>query len=170
MIDHTNSLREKIKALRGADKRFDRAHRTVQLFMLVWAVIIAADRFIGIATQAYDGNQKVYALVGALILIGFAVAGACGHVTLAMLVMQINMAVFFIQFIATCFFYTQRISWAGIIFYGVCTAVLIAFSLLLFLNRDLEDYREKLSGLKRKKERQPAYFRTNNRLVRNPRK
>lgn len=57
------------------------------------------------------------------------------------MVMQINMAVFLVQFAATCFLYREHTALWSTLFYGVSAGVLIAGSLMLFLRRDLEDYR-----------------------------
>ena len=60
--------------------------------------------------------------------------------------MQINMAVFLVQFAATCFLYREHTAPWSTLFYGVSAGVLIAGSLMLFLRRDLEDYRAASRG------------------------
>lgn len=63
------------------------------------------------------------------------------------MVMQINMAVFLVQFAATCFLYREHTALWSTLFYGVSAGVLIAGSLMLFLRRDLEDYRARSAPL-----------------------
>lgn len=164
------SLVEKISLERKADTGFDREHRKVQLFMVAWAAIVILDRLIGVVMQAYDGNQMTYALVGGGLLVLAAFLGTRGHIQGAMMLMQINLAVFLIQFAATCFVYTADTSLWSVLFYGVSAGVLIVCSLMLFLNRELESYRAKICELKGKKARQPLFYRTNSRLVRNRKK
>lgn len=161
------TLMKKIAAERQADAGFDRAHRRVQLFMAAWAVIVILDRLIGVMLQAYDENQLTYALVGGALLVLVAFLGTRGHIQGAMMLMQINLAVFLIQFAATCFVYSESTSLWSVLFYGAAAGVLIACSLMLFLNRELESYRAKIRVLKGKKERQPMFYRTNSRLIRN---
>lgn len=164
------SLVEKIAAQCKADADFKWAHRMVQIFMAAWAVIVLLDRMIGVISQAYDGNQQTYALVGGGLLILMAFLGTRGHIQGAMMVMQINLAVFLIQFAATCFFYTADTKLWSVLFYGLSAGVLIVSSLMLFLNRKLEAYRARIKQLKGKSDRQPLFYRTNNRLVRNKKK
>ena len=54
-------------------------------------------------------------------------------------------------------------------FYGISAILLVSFSLMLFLNRDLEAYRERLQELKHGNApaREPLFVRTNTRLIRN---
>lgn len=52
------------------------------------------------------------------------------------------------------------------LFYGVSAGVLIAGSLMLFLRRDLEDYRAAVRRFKGKQDRAPRFCRTNSRLIR----
>ena len=161
------SLMEKIILERKADAGFDRAHRRVQLFMAAWAVIVVLDRLIGIAMQAYDSNQMTYALAGGALLVLVAFLGTRGHIQGAMMLMQINLAVFLIQFVATCFLYTAETKLWSVLFYGISAGVLIVCSLMLFLNRDLENYRARIRVLTGKKDRQPLFYRSNNKLIRN---
>jgi hypothetical protein len=161
------SLMEKISRERKADSKFDRAHRRVQLFMAAWAAIVVLDRVIGVVMQAYDENQMTYALFGGALLVFAAFLGTRGHIQGAMMVMQMNLAVFLIQFVATCFYYTEETALWSVLFYGVSASVLIVCSLMLFLNSDLESYRGRVQVLKGKKARAPLFYRTNNRLIRN---
>lgn len=82
------------------------------------------------------------------------------------MVMQINMAVFLVQFAATCFLYREHTAPWSTLFYGVSAGVLIAGSLMLFLRRDLEDYRAAVRRFKGKQDRAPRFCRTNSRLIR----
>jgi len=163
------SLVEKLNAQRKADPRFDRAHRMVQLFMAAWAVIVILDRIIGVVTQAYADGQMTSAMVGGALLVLVAFLGTRGHIHGAMMLMQINLAVILIQFAATCFLYTESTQLWSVLFYGAAAGVLIACSLMLFLNRDLESYRAGVRQMKGKGERKPLFYRTNNRLIRNKR-
>ena len=52
------------------------------------------------------------------------------------------------------------------IFYGVSAGVLIAGSLMLFLRRDLEDYRAAVRRFKGQQDRAHRFCRTNSRLIR----
>lgn len=151
------------------DVQFARGHRLVRIIMAVWMVIIAADRLIGVLTRAYDGSQQSYALVGGVILVITAYLGMHGFITLAMLLMELNMAVFLIQFCATCFFYRESAQTGLTVFYGIAAVMLIIGSLLLFLNYDIEHYREQVASFGGKK-REPLFVRTNSRLIRNRRK
>jgi len=92
--------------------------------------------------------------------------GARGHIQGALMVMQINMAVFLVQFAATCFLYREHTALWSTLFYGVSAGVLIAGSLMLFLRRDLEDYRAAVRRFKGKQDRAPRFCRTNSRLIR----
>ena len=161
------SLMEKIQNERTVNAGFDRAHRTVQCFMAAWAVIVVLDRLIGILTHAYDEGQLIYALVGGGVLVLAAFLGTRGHIQGAMMVMQINMAVFLIQFAATCFLYTDSTALWSTLFYGLSAGVLIFCSLALFLTRNLERYRLRIRQLSGKEDRAPLFYRTNSRLVRN---
>lgn len=163
----TRSLIEKIKTECAANPSFARAHHTVCLFMLVWAVIVALDRLIGVITHAYDGNQMFYALLGGGLLIFVAYLGTRGHIRGAMMLMQINMAVFLIQFTATCFLYQSSTVLWSTLFYGIAAGLLIACSLMLFLRQNLENYRLRIKQLRGKADRQPMFYRTNSRLIRN---
>ena len=82
------------------------------------------------------------------------------------MVMQINMAVFLVQFAATCFLYREHTAPWSTLFYGVSAGVLIAGSLMLFLRRDLEVYRAAVRRFKGKQGRAPRFCRTNSRLIR----
>lgn len=161
------SLSEQIRAARASDPKFNRAHRMVQFFMAAWALIVIADRLIGIASRAYDQGQLPFALAGGAVLIGIAFLGTQGHIQAAMMIMELNMAVFLIQFSATCFFYRDHTVLWSILFYGLSAGILLVNSLMLFLNRDLEQYRDTLRQFRGKKERGPLFYRTNSRLIRN---
>jgi len=161
------SLMEKVNEQRKSDPKFDRAHRMVQLFMAAWAAIVILDRMIGVATQAYADGQMTSALIGGALLVFVAFLGTRGHIQGAMMLMQINLAVILIQFVATCFLYTESTQLWSVLFYGASTGVLIACSLMLFLNRNLESYRACVRQMKGKGERKPLFYRTNNRLIRN---
>ena len=150
-----DSLMQKIRSARQSDASFRRAHRTVQIIMASWAVIVVLDRLIGLVSHSYTGSSLPFALAGGAVLVGIALLGARGHIQGALMVMQINMAVFLVQFAATWFLY-----------YGVSAGVLIAGSLMLFLRRDLEDYRAAVRRFKGKQDRAPRFCRTNSRLIR----
>lgn len=160
-----DSLMQKIRSARQSDASFRRAHRTVQIIMASWAVIVVLDRLIGLVSHSYTGSSLPFALP----------AGPswwsspfwepvdtsrvpCG--------MQINMAVFLVQFAATCFLYREHTALWSTLFYGVSAGVLIAGSLMLFLRRDLEDYRAAVRRFKGKQDRAPRFCRTNSRLIR----
>ena len=164
---HRLSLMDKIQNERLADPKFDRAHRTIQIFMAAWAVIVVLDRLIGVITHAYDGTQMTYALIGGGLLILVAFWGTRGYIQAAMMVMQINLAVFVLQFAATCFLYRANTALWSTLFYGLAAGILLTCSLMLFLNRNLESYRARVRQLNGKADRQPRFYRTNSRLVRN---
>ena len=124
--------------------------------MASWAVIVVLDRLIGLVSHSYTGSSLPFALAGGAVLVGIAFLGARGHIQGALMVMQINMAVFLVQFAAL---------WSTL-FYGVSAGVLIAGSLMLFLRRDLEDYRAAVRRFKGKQDRAPRFCRTNSRLIR----
>ena len=147
-----DSLMQKIRSARQSDASFRRAHRTVQIIMASWAVIV--------------GSSLPFALAGGAVLVGIALLGARGHIQGALMVMQINMAVFLVQFAATCFLYREHTAPWSTLFYGVSAGVLIAGSLMLFLRRDLEDYRAAVRRFKGKQDRAPRFCRTNSRLIR----
>lgn len=161
------SLMEKVNEQRRSDPRFDRAHRMVQLFMAAWAVIVILDRIIGVVTNAYADGQLAAPLVGGALLVLVAFLGTRGHIQGAMMLMQINLAVILIQFVATCFVYKESTQLWSVLFYGAAAGVLIACSLMLFLNRNLESYRAQVRQMKGKGERKPLFYRTNSRLIRN---
>ncbi len=165
-MDGSRSLAEKISAARAADSEFDRAHRTVQIFMAAWAVIVILDRLIGLFSGAYETEQLPFALAGGAALVLIAYWGTRGHIQGAMMIMEINMSVFLIQFAATCFVYREQTALWSTVFYGLSAAVLLVNSLMLFLNRSLERYRARLSSLKGRQERAPLFYRTNSRLIR----
>lgn len=96
---------QKIRSARQSDASFRRAHRTVQIIMASWAVIVVLDRLIGLVSHSYTGSSLPFALAGGAVLVGIALLGARGHIQGALMVMQINMAVFLVQFAATCFLY-----------------------------------------------------------------
>ena len=157
-----DSLMQKIRSARQSDASFRRAHRTVQIIMASWAVIVVLDRLIGLVSHSYTGSSLPFALAGGAVLVVIALLGARGHIQGALMVMQINMAVFLVQFAATCFLYREHTA----LFYGVSAGVLIAGSLMLFLRRDLEDYRAAVRRFKGKQDRAPRFCRTNSRLIR----
>ncbi len=165
-MDASKSLSQKISAARAADSTFDRAHRTVQLFMAAWAVIVILDRLIGLFSGSYELDQLPFALAGGAVLVLIAFWGTRGHIHGAMMIMEINMSVFLIQFAATCFIYWEQTSLWSTLFYGLSAAILLVNSLMLFLDRNLEQYRARLSSLKGKRERTPLFYRTNSRLIR----
>lgn len=160
------SLMDKIQNERSVDRKFDRSHRMVQIFMAAWAAIVMLDRLIGIFTHAYDENQMTYALIGGGLLLLLAFWGTRGHIQAAMMVMQINLAVFLLQFTATCFLYRVNTAVWSTIFYGLAAGILMTCSLMLFLNRDLEHYRLRIRQLSGKEDRKPLFYRTNSRLIR----
>lgn len=163
----SQSLLDKLTAARAADPEFDRAHRTVQGIMAAWAAIVVLDRLIGVCTQAYAPDQLPFALAGGAALVWAAFLGTRGHLQGAMMLLELNMSVFLIQFSTTCFFYRELTALWSTLFYGLAAGVLLASSLLLFLNRNLEQYRGKLRALKGKPDRGPLFYRTNSRLIRN---
>ena len=145
-----DSLMQKIRSARQSDASFRRAHRTVQIIMASWAVIVVLDRLIGLVSHSYTGSSLPFALAGGAVLVGIALLGARGHV----------------QFAATCFLYREHTAPWSTLFYGVSAGVLIAGSLMLFLRRDLEDYRAAVRRFKGKQDRAPRFCRTNSRLIR----
>ena len=161
-----DSLMQKIRSARQSDASFRRAHRTVQIIMASWAVIVVLDRLIGLVSHSYTGSSLPFALADGAVLVGIALLGARGHIQGALMVMQINMAVFLVQFAATCFLYREHTAPWSTLFYGVSAGVLIAGSLMLFLRRDLEDYRAAVRRFKGKQDRAPRFCRTNSRLIR----
>lgn len=163
----SQSLMDKLTAARAADPKFDRAHRTVQRIMAAWAFIVILDRLIGVCSGTYAPEQLPFALAGGAALVLAAFLGTRGHLLGAMMVLELNMSVFLIQFSATCFFYREQTALWSTLFYGLAGGVLLASSLALFLNRNLEQYRGKLRSLKGKQEREPLFYRTNSRLIRN---
>lgn len=160
-------LTQKIRNECQENPSFAKAHRLVQFIMRSWMVIILLDRIIGLTLNAYEGTQLLFPIVGGVLLILVAAWGERGHVLVAMMLLQINMAVFLIQFIVTCFYYRGASPIWSVVFYGASAFVLIAGSLIFFLNRNVEDYRQTLNQWKGKGERKPLFYRTNNRLVRN---
>ena len=134
--------------------------------MASWAVIVVLDRLIGLVSHSYTGSSLPFALAGGAVLVVIALLGARGHIQGALMVMQINMAVFLVQFAATCFLYREHTALWSTLFYGVSAGVLIAGSLMLFLRRDLEDYRAAVRRFKGKQDRAPRFCRTNSRLIR----
>lgn len=164
------SLAKKVRAACAQDAAFARSHRMVIWMMVFWAFTIVVDRGIGILTNAYEQTSAVFPLVGAAILLLIAFLGTRGHLTLALLFLELNMAVFLIQFTASCFFYKETAVLWKVIFYGIAAAGLIVISLMLFLDRNIEAYREKLAVLSGKKDKRPLFYRTNNRLIKNTKK
>lgn len=119
-----DSLMQKIRSARQSDASFRRAHRTVQIIMASWAVIVVLDRLIGLVSHSYTGSSLPFALAGGAVLVGIALLGARGHIQGALMVMQINMAVFLVQFAATCFLYREHTALWSTLFYGVSAGVL----------------------------------------------
>ena len=97
--------------------------------MASWAVIVVLDRLIGLVSHSYTGSSLPFALAGGAVLVVIALLGARGHIQGALMVMQINMAVFLVQFAATCFLYREHTALWSTLFYGVSAGVLIAGSL-----------------------------------------
>lgn len=161
------SLTHKIRTARAVDPAFDKAHRIIQIIMGVWALIVILDRAIGLVMNAYGSAQLPFAVLGGAILIFSAFMGTRGHIQGAMIVMQINMSVVLIQFVATCFVYRENTMLWSVLFYGFSSMALVAGFLTFFLNRKVEAYRIKLAQLKGKGTKGPLFYRTNNRLVRN---
>ncbi|MCI8870112.1 MAG: hypothetical protein HFF39_06165 [Lawsonibacter sp.] len=159
-------LRQKLARARAEDRALDRAHRQACGIMAAWAAIVALDRLIGLACRAYGPEQLPFALAGGFALVLAAFLGTRGHIQGAMMLMELNMAVFLLQFTATCFFYRERTVLWSTLFYGLAAGVLLAGSLALFLNRNLERYRAEIRRLKGRKERGPLFYRTGSRLVR----
>lgn len=52
-----DSLMQKIRSARQSDASFRRAHRTVQIIMASWAVIVVLDRLIGLVSHSYTGSS-----------------------------------------------------------------------------------------------------------------
>lgn len=142
------SLRYRIRALCAQDKQFARTHRVIQFMMVFWSVSIVADRVIGVVTNAYEQMHVIAPFAGAAMLLLIAFLGTRGHLTLALVFLEINMAVFLIQFASSCFFYRETVVFWKVIFYGAAAAGLIAISLALFLSRNIETYRKKLRKLR----------------------
>lgn len=161
------ALIEKIRTAQAADPTFQKAHRMVQGIMGAWALIVILDRTIGLLMHAYGPQQLPFAILGGAALVVAAFLGTRGHLQGAMMVMQVNMAVVLIQFAATCFLYRENTASWSVLFYGVASAVLVGGSLLFFLNRDIEYYRGQLARFQGKGSKEPRFYRTNSRLVRN---
>lgn len=161
------SLMQKLHSARAEDPVFDRSHRTVCGLMAVWAGIVVLDRLIGLTTGAYQAAQLPYALAGGALLVFVAFLGTRGHIQGALMLMQINMAVFLLQFAATCFLYREHTALWSTLFYGISAGLLTGNSLHLFLNRDMEAYRAKVRQLQGKQDAAPRYYRTHSRMVRN---
>ena len=164
------SLAEKVRTVCAQDAAFARTHRMVTWMMAFWAFTIVVDRGIGMMTNAYEQTSAVFPLAGAVILLLIAFLGTRGHLTLALLFLELNMAVFLIQFTASCFFYKETAVLWRVVFYGIAAAGLIVISLMLFLNRDIEAYRETLKLLSGKTDKKPLFYRTSSRLIKNTKK
>lgn len=164
------SLAKKVRTAYAQDAAFARTHRMVTWMMAFWAFTVIVDRGIGMLTNAYEQTSAAFPLAGAAILLLIAFLGTQGHLTLALLFLELNMAVFLIQFAASCFFYKETAVLWRVIFYGIAAAGLIVISLMLFLNRDIEAYREKLNTLNGKADKKPLFYRTNSRLIKNTKK
>lgn len=161
------SLYQRIQLLQAQDAGFKKSHRVVQIFMMVWAGIVIIDRLIGMMTHSYESSQLPYIAFGVVLVLLGAFLGCRGHIHGALMLMQINMAVFCVQFAATCFIYRELTRPWATLFYGASALILVMNSLLLFLNRDLEAYRGTIRDLKGHQKRQPRFYRSNNRLIRN---
>lgn len=160
-------LQKKIAAERLNDPKFDTAHKRVCLIMAVWAAIIIIDRAIGFTTDSYDATNKGWVIFGGILLVLFAFLGTRGYTSLAMGFMEINVAVFVLQFVASCISYKQTAVLWRVLVYGLFAVLLIAGSLLLFLNYGIEDYRARLKELRGKQPKAPRYYRQGSRLIRN---
>lgn len=101
------SLAKKVRTAYAQDAAFARSHRMVTWMMAFWAFTVIVDRGIGMLTNAYEQTSAVFPLAGAAILLLIAFLGTRGHLTLALLFLELNMAVFLIQFTASCFFYKE---------------------------------------------------------------
>ena len=80
-------------------------------------------------------------LLGGAALMGVAWLGTRGHLQGAMMVLQINLAVFLLQFASICFFYRESTSLWTVLFYGAAVGGMIACSLVFFFNREVDAYR-----------------------------
>ena len=85
-------LAKKVRAVCAQDAAFGRAHRMVVWMMLFWAFTVIVDRGIGMLTNAYEQTSAVFPLAGAAILLLIAFLGTRGHLTLALLFLELNMA------------------------------------------------------------------------------
>ena len=101
------SLAKKVRTAYAQDAAFARSHRMVTWMMAFWAFTVIVDRGIGMLTNAYEQTSAVFPLAGAAILLLIAFLGTQGHLTLALLFLELNMAVFLIHFAASCFFYKE---------------------------------------------------------------
>ena len=82
------------------------------------------------------------------------------------MVMQINMAVFLVQFAATCFLYREHTALWSTLVLRVSAGVLIAGSPDALSPPGSEDYRAAVCRFKGKQDRAPRFCRTNSRLIR----
>ncbi len=134
---------------RKSNIEFDSAHRKIKIIINIWIIIIWFDRLAGIITGAYAKDQIVPAIIGGGVLTFIAILGKRGWFIFAVVCMQINMSVFVFQLVTACFLYKENIKNETVIFYAVAAMVLIVCSLIVFLDRGIEDYRTVLSSLKR---------------------
>ena len=135
------SLSQQLRRSREADPAFARAHRTVQITMGTWAAILLLDRVFGVIQGAYTDGKLPIMLLGGAALMGVAWLGTRGHLQGAMMVLQINLAVFLLQFASICFFYRESTSLWTVLFYGAAVGGMIACSLVFFFNREVDAYR-----------------------------
>ena len=168
MFTQTASLGVRIRALAREDAAFARGHRLVCAIMGSWIGVILVDRLIGLLSNTYEQSYLFSVIGGATILILVAFWGMNGHLTLATVLFQINLVVLCAQFCFVCFRYGGYSSMAITIFYGAAALLLLSGSLLLFLHPAIAAYRQRVDQLRGKTPRPPRFYRTNNRLVRNP--
>lgn len=147
------SLSQQLRRSREADPAFARAHRTVQIIMGTWAAILLLDRVFGVIQGTYTDGQLPIMLLGGAALMGVAWLGTRGHLQGAMMVLQINLAVFLLQFASICFFYRESTSLWTVLFYGAAVGGMIACSLVFFFNREVDAYRRTIWQWKRARHR-----------------
>lgn len=160
-------LWKKITEERRMNPKFDKAHKMVCAVMAVWAAVIIIDRGIGFMTNSYDPTNKGFVIFGGIFLVLMAFLGTRGYTSLAMAFMEINVAVFVLQFVASCVSYKDTAVLWRVLLYGLFAVLMIGGSLLLFLNYDIEDYRARLKELRGKTPKAPRYYRKGSRLIRN---
>ena len=89
-----DSLMQKIRSARQSDASFRRAHRTVQIIMASWAVIVVLDRLIGLVSHSYTGSSLPFALAGGAVLVVIALLGSPWTLSRVPDGHAVNMAVF----------------------------------------------------------------------------